>query len=95
MIALAPPFERDALGTDQELSVHDPGVLVVGTEMTVGIRIVIRWRDGFPFEVEPDREPLADLAAVRVHRLVESHTKRLHPEPPVLHRRLAHELGPQ
>src|SRR5207248_5345222 len=95
MVPLAASLERDALPTDEQLAVHDPGVLVVSGASLVGIRVVIDGRRSFPFEVEPDGQTLADLAPVGVAGLVQPHAEGLEAQAPVLHRRLAHALGPQ
>ena len=95
VVPLAPPIERDALPADEQLAVHDPGVLVVSGPSLVGIRVVVDGRGGFPLEVEPDGQTFADLAPVGVAGLVQPHAEGLEAQAPVLHRRLAHALGPQ
>ncbi len=95
VVPLAPPLERDALPADEQLAVHDPGVLVVSGSSLVGIGVVVDGRGGFPLEVEADGQTFADLAPIGVAGLVEPHAERLEAQAPVLHRRLAHALGPQ
>src|SRR5204862_3950062 len=95
MVPLAASLERDALPADEQLAVHDPGVLVVSGASLVGVRVVVDGRRGFPLEVEPDGQTLADLAPVGVAGLVQPHAESLEAQAPVLHRRLAHALGPQ
>jgi hypothetical protein len=95
VVSLAPALELDPLATDEQLAVHDPGVLVVGAGVIVGVGVVVHRRVHLPFEVETDREALADLTPVGVARLVEAHPERLQAQTPVLHRGLAHALGPK
>ena len=65
-------------------------------DVVVALRPVVeRGGHGLPLEVESDGDALADLTGERVARVVEAHAERLEPDPPVLHRRLADEFGPE